>query len=125
MLNPILTKNFNAGAAVNAFRIVKMGADDNNVIQAAAATDALVGVSTCLAAASAEPVDVILSGVAEVTYGGNVTRGALLTSDANGKAVAAAPAAGANVAVIGRALVSGVDGDVGCVLLAPGQIQGA
>jgi hypothetical protein len=124
MLNPILTKNFNAGAAVPAFRIVKMGADDNNVTPAAAATDLSVGVSTSLAAAINEPVDVILQGVAEVTYGGAVTRGQLLTSDANGKAVAAAPAAGANNRVIGVAMVSGVLDDVGCVLISQGSVQG-
>ncbi|EHN77499.1 hypothetical protein SMCF_2974, partial [Streptomyces coelicoflavus ZG0656] len=48
-----------------------------------------------------------------VEYGGPVTRGARLTSDAEGRAVAAAPAAGQTVEIIGRAMVSGVLGDFG------------
>ena len=43
----------------------------------------------------------------------------------NTKGVAAAPAAGVNAAVIGKAMASGVDGDIISVLLAPGRIQGA
>lgn len=125
MNNPGLTKTLKAGAAITKNRIVKFGADDNHVIQGAAATDALIGVADRLGAAAAEDqVDVHLSGVVEVEFGGTVTRGGLLTSDANGKAVAAAPAPGVNNAVIGRAVVSGVAGDIGSVLLAPSQIQG-
>lgn len=126
MLNPLLTKNFNASGAIAACRIVKFGATDELMAQASAAADKQVGVSTSLAAADGEPVDVILAGVAEVTYGGNVTRGDLLTSDANGKAVVAAPAAGANVRIIGEAMKSGVLDDVGAVdLSAKGSMQGA
>ncbi|MEQ8577571.1 MAG: DUF2190 family protein [Balneola sp.] len=125
MNNPDLVKTFDAGAAVARHRIVKFGADDDKVVQAAAVGDALIGVSAELDIASGERVDVVISGIAEVEYGGNVTRGALLTTDADGKAVAAAPATGVNNSVIGRAGESGVDGDIGSVILAPGQIQGA
>jgi hypothetical protein len=124
-VTPTLTRTYNAGGTIAARRIVKFGNADHTVVQGAAATDAMIGVSADLGAGSGERIDVHLSGVAEVAYGGDVTRGALLTSDSNGAAVAAAPAAGANVAVIGRAMVSGVSGDVGLVLLGPGQIQGA
>jgi hypothetical protein len=125
MNSPTQTKNFTAGAAVTKRRIVKFGAADFTAVMAAAPTDLLIGVSAELDAASGGRVDVHLAGIAEVEYGGNVTRGQELTSDANGKAVAAAPAEGVNNAVIGRAMLSGVEGDVGSVLLAPGQIQGA
>jgi hypothetical protein len=125
MNNPGLIKTLFAETAVTRRRIVKFGSADHQVVQAAAATDALIGVADRLDAGVDDRVDVILSGVAEVEYGGNVTRGAPLTADANGKAVAAAPAAGVNNGVIGRAMVSGVDGDIGSVLLAPSQIQGA
>lgn len=125
MLNPTLTKAYSPGAAIEAFRIVKFSAD-GTVVKAAAATDKSIGVSTALAAASTDTrVDVIRSGIAEVLYGGNVAVGDLLTSDANGKAVAAAPAAGVNNRIIGIAEVAGVDGDVGSVLLSPGSVQGA
>lgn len=125
MANPILIKNYVAGAAVAARRIVKFDAADGKVIQAAAATDAVVGVAEQVAAASGERVDVIHSGIAEVEFGGTVTRGALVTADADGKAVAAAPAAGANNRVVGIALVSAASGDIAPVLIVPGQIQGA
>lgn len=124
MLTPTLTKGLNAGGTIEAYRIVKFGADDNTVVKAAAAADSLLGVSTGVPAATGERTDVILSGLAEVTYGGNVTRGALLTADSDGRAIAAAPAAGANVRVIGVAWVSGVSGDVGSVLLRQGSMQG-
>ena len=125
MLNPTLTKAYSPGAAVAAYRIVKFSAD-GTVIQAAAVTDKSIGVSTALAAASTDTrVDVIRQGIAEVTYGGNVAVGDLLTSDADGKAVAAAPAAGVNNRIIGIAEVAGVSGDVGSMLISPGSVQGA
>ena len=131
MNNPDLIKTFKAGAEIAKYRIVKFDSDDDTVIQGAAATDALIGVAIQQgeagdpAAASGERLDVALSGVTEVEYGGSVTRGDLLTSDANGKAVAAAPATGANNRVIGVAMVSGVSGDIGSVRIAPGEFQGA
>lgn len=124
MSNPGLIKGRVAGAAIAAYRIVKHGAADNQVLQAAAATDALCGVTTSLASPSGAVIDVIKSDIAEVEFGGVVTRGTPLTSDADGKAVAAAPAAGANVRIIGFAEVSGVAGDIGLVHIAPGLMQG-
>lgn len=124
MLNPVLTKNFLAGGTIPAYSLVKFGADDNTVVVAAAATDAIIGVTTSLPAASGERVDVILCGVAEVILAGTVTRGGLLTSNASGAAVAAAPGAGTNNRVAGIALQSGVTGDVASVLVVPLGTQG-
>ncbi|MGD9599926.1 MAG: capsid cement protein [Steroidobacteraceae bacterium] len=124
MRNEGLSKTLIAGAAVAARRIVKFGASDTAVLQAAAATDLSIGVAD-LGAASGEYCDVIVDGIALVEYGGNVTRGAKLTSDADGKAIAAAPAAGANAQVIGIAMLSGVAGDIGSVRIAPSTMQGA
>ena len=56
------------------------------------------------------------AGIADIEFGGNVARGALLTADADGKAVTAAD----GNRVIGIAEVSGAAGDIGQVLLAPG-----
>ena len=56
------------------------------------------------------------AGIAAIEFGGNVARGALLTADADGKAVTAAD----GNRVIGIAEVSGAAGDIGQVLLAPG-----
>jgi hypothetical protein len=114
MNHPGVTHNFVAGGAIGANRIVKFGSGDTTVLQATAATESLLGVTTEIAALITERCDVILSGVAEVEYGGVVTRGARLTADADGKAVAAS----AGNRVIGIAMVSGVSGDIGSVLLA-------
>lgn len=124
MSNANLVKNFKAEAAVAAFTIVKHGTVDGQVVPAAAATDKLLGVSSDIAAAINERSDVILSGIADVVYGGNVTRGDLLTADASGHAVTAAPAAGANNRLIGVAMVSGVLGDIGQVDINQGSLQG-
>lgn len=123
MRNEGLAKTLIAGAAIAARRIVKFGAADTQVLPAAAVSDALIGVSD-LGADSGEYCDVIVDGIALVEYGGNVTRGDLLTTDATGKAVAAAPAAGVNNRVIGTAMLSGVSGDIGSVMIAAGRIQG-
>lgn len=124
MPNPGLIKSYVAEAAVAAYRLVKPGTADGNVVQAAAVGDAIIGVSGMVAGDLGKRVDIIHGDTAEVEFGGTVTRGDWLTSDANGKAVAAAPAAGTNNNVIGRALVSGVSGDIGLCLIAPGRIQG-
>lgn len=119
-----LIKSFIAGAAIPRRRIVKFGANDQQVVLGAAATDALIGITTEIDADSGERTDVILTDLAEVTYGGNVTRGDPLTSDATGRAVVAAPAAGARARIVGFAMVSGVSGDVGVCRIAPGFISG-
>lgn len=124
MNNPGLIKCYVAETTVGKYRIVKPGSTDDHVVQAAAASEALMGVSGFVGGDAGGRVDIIKSGITDVEYGGSVTRGDWLTSDANGKAVAAAPVVGANTNVIGRAEVSGISGDIGSVLIAPGRIQG-
>ena len=122
-----LVKPFFAGAAIQPARLVKFDADDRTVIQGAAAADAVFGVSDAnpiSAAATGERVDVVMSGIAPVVYGGNVTRGQLLMSDSTGRAIAATAAAGTNVRTAGVAMVSGVVGDIGDISLSPGSFQG-
>lgn len=118
-----MAKTLVAGAAVAARRIVKFGSSDTAVIQAAAATDSSIGVSD-LGAASGEYCDVIMDGIALVEYGGNVTRGDLLTADADGKAVLANPGANAENRVVGVAMKSGVAGDIGSVRVGLATIHG-
>ncbi len=122
MRNEGLQKTLIAGGTVAKNRIVKFDSSDITAVQASAATDFLVGISDNLGAASGQPFDVILAGVALVEYGGNVTRGQLLTADSDGKAIAAAPAATASARTIGVAMLSGVAGDIGSVLIAPGSV---
>lgn len=117
-----LIKGFRAGAAVAARRIVRFGASDISVTQASTALARAIGVSVELAADIGEPVDVALSGITDVDYGGAVARGDFLTSDADGRAV---PAVTAGARIVGQAMVSGVAGDIGSVHLAKSVRPGA
>ena len=126
MANIGLTKNYTAEAAILANRIVKAGAADYAVLQAAGATaaDKSIGISTEIDSAIGERVDVVHEGIAELKLGGTVARGDPLTSDATGRGVAAAPGAGVNNRVIGFALISGVVDDLIPVLINPHMMQG-
>ncbi len=124
-MKPIVTENFTAGAVVNPCRICKHGSSDGAAIQAAAVSDKMFGISDNLGAdTSGDRLDIYTEGIVEVEYGGTIARGDDLTSDANGKAVKAAPSAGVNNRIIGTARVSGVSGDIGLCHLSHGQIQG-
>ena len=124
-MNQLIVKNYITGGAVSQRRIAKFGASDGLIVQAAAAADALIGVvDTPGGAASGTRADIVHLGITEVEFGGAVTRGGWVTADADGKAVAPAPAAGANVRVVGFALASAVSGDIGLIFVQPGQIQG-
>lgn len=116
MSNPLMTKALVATAAIAAFRIVKFDTTDDSVATAAAAADLSIGIVENVAPSAGERVDVVMAGIAEVTLGGTVARGASVTSDAQGRAVAAA----STNRVIGMALASGVVGDRVDVLIAPG-----
>jgi hypothetical protein len=120
----VFAKSFFSGGAIAANSIAKIGANDYDVLQAAAATDAFLGITTEVASIASERVDVIMGGIADLKINGVVTRGALLTSDASGLGVAAAPGAGTNNRVIGTAIISGVAGDVIPVLVSLGIMQG-
>lgn len=111
-----LVETFYAGAAITQYRIIKHGSGDKTAVQAAAATDKIIGVTgqpKGVTVASGEPFDVIRSGVADVEYGGNVARGDMLTSDSSGRAIVATNGS----RVIGIAQISGVSGDLGGVLI--------
>ena len=128
--NHILTTTYTAAGTIDQYTIVTFGGSDNTVVEANGVTDSPVGVAYIPGVSGTQKVsgdrlEVVLSGVAEIRAGGTITRGALVTSDANGQALAAAPSAGVNNQVIGKALVSALSGDVFPVLLAPQQIQGA
>ncbi len=120
-----LEKSVKCTAAIaTAFLIAKFGADDDTMSQATASTEELVGVFQHTTSGSGQEVRVMLNGISRVKLGGTVTRGGLLTSDANGKAVAIGAVAGTNYAVIGRAMASGVADDIIPVLIAQSRAQG-
>ncbi|WP_426255414.1 hypothetical protein [Sphingomonas sp. DC2300-3] len=119
-----LIKTFRAGAAIAPYLFVKFGADDQSVVPAAAATDDILGSNVELAAAQGERIDVALGGLPEIRLGGPVARGRPITSDAAGRAVEAAPAAGVRVRIAGFALSTGVAGDIVAYRAAPGFVTG-
>lgn len=126
MPNATLAKSYVAEAAVLPYRAVKFGTASGQVIQAAAAADAIIGVADNLGQATAGArVDVIQGGIAEIEAGAAITRGALLISDASGRGITAAAAAGTNTRTMGIALETAAGaGEIIPVLLMPGSFQG-
>lgn len=125
MRNEMLNKNYTAEGVIPAYRLVKFGTADGGVLVAAAATDKVIGVNDRLAfAAIGDRGDVVRVGIAEVEYGGTVAAGDLLMSDASGRAIVAAAAAGSNVRIVGVAEVAGVLSDIGSMCIEPGMFQG-
>lgn len=123
-MNPLLIKNYEAGATVNARRIVTQSAA-NIVIQASAVSTRSIGVTDTLSANTGERIDVIHAGIAFLEAGAAITLNANITSDASGRGVAAAPSAGVNNMTIGVALeAASAAGDIIRVLVAPGVMQG-
>lgn len=89
MNNPGLIKTLTAAAAIAAHRFVKFGNGDTLGQQASGPNDLVIGVSDLGADAQDDRFDVVLGGIALVTYGDTVVRGQPLTSDAQGRAVPA------------------------------------
>lgn len=125
MSRPTTTNAYTATTAITGCRIVKYGAADGAAVLATAATEFFVGISDKQGADAGELCDVHETGEADVTYGGNVTRGQPLTSDNLGRAVYANPAAGVNNEIIGYARFSGVAGDIHPITITRSRIQGA
>ena len=98
-----------AEATVEGYRIIKAGTGAMSCVKASAATDKLLGTSDELDHATGEMVDVGVIPVAPVRLGGTVAAGDLLTSDANGKAIATTTTGNA---YIGRAEIAGVADDI-------------
>ena len=125
MSNILLSKNFQAAAAIAAYTLVKHAAADDQVQAAAAGTDLVIGATQDVAPALGERVDVAITGITYITAGTAITRGARLMSDASGRVITAAAAAGSNVNTLGVALESATAaGDVIRVNLIPGTFQG-
>jgi hypothetical protein len=120
------TKNFIASGAVTHRRLVVFTATDGILAQATgAAGERLAGVVDFPGgAASGGRFDAALFGPADVECGGNILPGQNIVSDAQGRAVVAAPAAGTNAAIAGRLLVNGALGDIAKAFVNPDQIQG-
>jgi hypothetical protein len=120
-----LIKSLEATTAIPARRLVKFGAANGTGVPAVDGASYIRGVSADIDTAIGERASVQMTGnIADVDYGGAVTRGDPLTADNLGRAIVAAPAAGANMFIVGYAEVSGNLGDIGSVDVLPGRIQG-
>lgn len=115
-----LTKSLTATTAIPARTLVKFGAADGAGVPAVSAAAFIYGVAGDIDTAIGERASVHSVGnIADVIYGGAVTRGDALTADANGKAIATTTASDYYV---GFAEVSGVANDIGSVIVSPGRI---
>jgi hypothetical protein len=117
--------NREAEGTISAYRIIVNGSSDTQYAQATANTQKLIGISLPGSGPTAENMvangdtfTLITEGVALVEYGGTVNRGDPLTTDAQGRAVQG----GSGNEVIGHALVSGVEGNVGNCLIGRSQL---
>lgn len=122
--NRILEKTWNAESAITKNRFVINGTLTGDVKPAGAAATDIIGVAREQAATD-EAVSITHEGSELVEAGAAIAEGALVKSDAVGKAVAITPlAAGATyVGAAGRTLgVAAADGDLVVVELTPGNL---
>ncbi len=131
MSDVLMPKEYEAASAILIRRFVKFDAA-GKVVQASAVGDDIVGVSA-LGVTSQDITDgkdrirIDHLGKSDVTAGAAISPGQRLTTDANGKAVPAAPATGVNNSTGGYALseAATADNDIIPMMVQPGVIQGA
>jgi hypothetical protein len=124
MSNALLFKNYTAAMAIPPYRMVKFSALDT-VTLATAATDSIIGANADVAPAINERCDVVRQGIAFVEAGAAIAIGALVTADATGRAVTAAPGVGVNNRIFGIAdEAATAAGDVIRVMVELGSMQG-
>lgn len=118
-------RSFVAEAAIDRSLILMPGTVAGKLVKATGPTAKLLGTAdTGVDVAANDMVDLELRPICTVKLGGNVAWMDPITSDANGKGVTAAPAAGANVRIIGYALTAGVLNDEIPYLRALSTLQG-
>ena len=124
---PTFIRAYEASADIAGSRIVKFSdaASSNKIAQANSNTAASLGVSDAMGADLGGMCDVHRDGLISVELGGTVTAGAPLTSDADGKAIAAVAAAGTTIRIIGFADEPGIAGDVVDAFLSPALLHQA
>jgi hypothetical protein len=122
--NPELSIERVAEATITEGLILKQGTAGLQVLPAAAATDKLIGVSEH-DAATGTGARMQVGGRAKLKAGGTIAAGDLLTSNASGQAITAAPATGVNNRIIGYALEAAVSGDFFSGMIFPSEKQGA
>ena len=108
-------RSFVAGADLSAkqYRLVKLGTGTNEIVLASSATDRIIGVLQEKPKLG-QPGQVAILGTSKVVAGGTISKGDCITSDSNGRAIAATTAGDT---VIGIALENAVSGDIFEILL--------
>ena len=99
-------KSFKAAVDIPAHRLVKFGSVEGEVTLATAGTDNVIGVSDDVDTDAGNIIDICVSGLRKVQYGGTVTQGDSLTAGTDGKAVKATSSESATDNVFGQALAS-------------------
>lgn len=119
-----LIRSFVTAAAVRGNRIVAFHASQQAAIEAPSNVASMLGVSTSPGAPSGGIADVVQLGRAEVVAGGNLARGARVTSDAEGRAVVVPVpgAAAVTVSVIGIVQAPAAEGDIVEIVVAPSAV---
>ena len=118
-------KNFTASGAIPAYSVVKATATAGIVAQATAAADLVIGVIGDVAKADGERVDVYVGEEAYATAGAAIAFGKRLISNAAGRVIEAAAAAGTNVNTVGVAMQDATAaGDLIRIYSVPGTFQG-
>lgn len=123
-----LVKNLTAAAAIKPRRVVAFAAAEGQVETAVSPTaKPLIGVTGVIGAVAAgERIDVYLGDVQSLEAGAAFGQGVDLTVDAEGRVIAAAPAATATVRIIGSSLgVSTAPGEIVPVHIKPGTLTNA
>ena len=121
-MKDMLIKSYLAAAAIGAYLITAWGDEDGIAKKAVDGSAPLMGTTGIVGAdAAGDIVDVTRIGMPEVCLGGVVARGARVTADADGKAVAA----GVGDYYLGYAETSGVADDIVQITIAPGQMPAA
>ena len=110
MANPGLIKTMDAAGAIKPFRIVAHGTKDFEVKQAGDKTQPLLGTADEVGSTPSGEVDVVLSDMPDVEYGGTVAAGDPLTTDADGRAIKATVSGSR---LIGFAHISASADDIG------------
>lgn len=125
MAKPGLTLTYLASAATPARRLVKAGASERLVAAATDGSVPIIGVTEQIPAVAGGSVDVIHSDVAVIEAGAAIPLSSPVTADGTGRGIAAAPAVGVNMWIVGINLEAATAaGDFIRVLVKPERIQG-
>lgn len=126
-----LVKSFYSTVAIAAFTAVKLDpANIDYVLPATSATDLVIGTVNELGYSANDvtlgnSLDVVLIGIAQAVAGAAIAvPGTRCTINASGQVIAAAPAAGSNVQILGITLRPAAAGDVIPLLLKQSVMQG-